>query len=398
MVYIYIYVYIYEHKYHSHSGQALYLVHIISYNRVPIRSIMDSDGEQLISVVKWGSINGQSVEKYTLKNKLGQEVDIVTYGATITSIRTPDKHGKIADIVLGFDNVEDYSSTTYNPYFGATIGRVTNRIKNGEFILNGKKYHLAKNVGQNTLHGGFKGWNSKIWNAAIQCNQLVLSLLSEDGDEGFPGDAIASVIFQLTTDGELRIEMKVFVTKATPINLTNHSYFNLAGHDGNARELYKHQFTLNADCWTVTDAESIPTGEIRSVLDTVMDLRNSITLGDVIDKVPGGGYDHNFCLKLNDTTNETNLVARVLHPTTGRYLQVFSNQPGVQFYTANFLPERDSVSIQGKNGTAYFKHGAFCLETQNYPDAVNHENFPNSILEPGQVYYHIVIYKFGVVA
>ncbi|XP_043595614.1 galactose mutarotase-like isoform X1 [Bombus pyrosoma] len=362
------------------------------------KSIMDSNGEQLISCTKWGSVDGRSIEKYTLKNNAGQEVDIVTYGATITSIRTPDKDGRIADIVLGFDKVEDYSSTVYKPYFGATIGRVANRIKNGEFTLNGKKYHLAKNAGQNSLHGGIKGWSSKIWNAAIQRNKLVLSLLSEDGDEGYPGDAVASVTFQLTIDGELRIEMKVFVTKATPINLTNHSYFNLAGHDGNASELYKHRFTLNADHWTVTDTESIPTGEIRSVLGTVMDLRNSTILGDVIDKVPGGGYDYNFCLRVNDTANERNVVANVLHPNSGRYLQVFSNQPGVQFYTANFLPERETPGIKGKNGTTYFKHGAFCLETQNYPDAVNQENFPNSILEPGQLYRHTVIYKFGVVA
>ncbi|XP_076753985.1 galactose mutarotase [Xylocopa sonorina] len=361
-------------------------------------SIMDSNGKELISVTAWGSINGQSVEKYTLRNNAGQEVDIVTYGATITSIRTPDKQGNIADVVLGYDCIEDYLSNE-NPYFGATIGRVANRIKKGEFILNGKKYHVSKNAGKNTLHGGFKGWNSKIWNADIQSDQLVLSLLSEDGDEGFPGAAIASVIFQLTTHGELSIGMKVFVTNATPINLTNHSYFNLAGHNGTACELFRHMFTLNADHWTVTDSESIPTGEIRSVDGTVMDLRNSTTLGDVINKVPGGrGYDHNFCLTTtNNTKDEINLVAKVLHPTSGRYVEVFSNQPGVQFYTANFFPEHGSVGIHGKNGCRYFKHAAFCLETQNYPDAVNHRNFPNSILEPGKVYQHTVIYKFGVI-
>ncbi|CAK9832034.1 Galactose mutarotase [Anthophora retusa] len=361
------------------------------------RPIMDVKGEELITVAKWGSIGERSIEKYTLKNKAGQEVDIITYGATITSIRTPDKQGNIADVVLGFDNVEGYL-TTDNPYFGATIGRVANRIKNAEFTLNGEKYYLTKNLGENTLHGGSKGWSSKVWNATVKTNQLVLSLLSKDGDEGFPGDAIASVIFQLTIDGELRIEMKVFVTKATPINLTNHSYFNLAGHNGNATELYKHRFMLNADRWTVTDTKSIPTGEIRSVVDTVMDLRNLTTLGDVIDKVPGGGYDYNFCLTMNDTANEKNLVAQVLHPPSGRYLEVFSNQPGVQFYTANFLPENGNRGIRGKNGNAYFKHAAFCLETQNYPDAVHHENFPNCILHPGEIYHHIVTYKFGIVA
>ncbi|XP_053971477.1 galactose mutarotase-like isoform X1 [Hylaeus volcanicus] len=357
-------------------------------------SFMDSSCEKLITVTEWGSIDGVTIKKYTLKNDAGQEVDVVTYGATITSIRTPDKQGRITDIVLGFDNVEEYSSST-NPYFGATVGRVANRIGKAAFTLNGKKYSLAKNAGENTLHGGFNGWSSKIWNSTIENNSLVLSLISEDGDEGFPGVAAASVSFKLTADGELRIDMKVVVTKPTPINLTNHSYFNLAGHESNATELYKHKITLNADRWTVTDTESIPTGEIRSVENTVMDLRNLTTLGDVIDKVPGGGYDYNFCLP-TETANEKQFVARVVHPTSGRYLEVYSNQPGVQFYTANFLPERDGIGIQGKNGTKYFKHGALCLETQNYPDAVNHENFPNSIVEPGQTYHHIVIYKLGI--
>ncbi|XP_054002297.1 galactose mutarotase-like isoform X2 [Hylaeus anthracinus] len=381
------------------NSQLIVSLPIRPYAHFPLRiqlklSFMDSSCEKLITVTEWGSIDGVTIKKYTLKNDAGQEVDVVTYGATITSIRTPDKQGRITDIVLGFDNVEEYSSST-NPYFGATVGRVANRIGKAAFTLNGKKYSLAKNAGENTLHGGFNGWSSKIWNSTIENNSLVLSLISEDGDEGFPGVATASVSFKLTADGELRIDMKVVVTKPTPINLTNHSYFNLAGHESNATELYKHKITLNADRWTVTDTESIPTGEIRSVENTVMDLRNLTTLGDVIDKVPGGGYDYNFCLP-TETANEKQFVARVVHPTSGRYLEVYSNQPGVQFYTANFLPERDGIGIQGKNGTKYFKHGALCLETQNYPDAVNHENFPNSIVEPGQTYHHIVIYKLGI--
>ncbi|KZC08668.1 PREDICTED: aldose 1-epimerase-like isoform X2 [Dufourea novaeangliae] len=355
---------------------------------------MDSNGTQLVTVVQWGSINGQSIEKYTLRNKAGQEVDIITYGAAITSVRTPDKQGNTADVVLGFDNVEGYKSAS-NPYFGATIGRVANRIGKAEFTLDGKKYCLGKNVGGNSLHGGFKGWSSKIWNARIRNEWLVLSLLSEDGDEGYPGAAIVSASFKLTSDGELHIDMKVFVTKPSPINLTNHSYFNLAGHETNATELYKHEFVLNADRWTVTDAESIPTGEIRLVKDSIMDLRNTTSLKDVIDKVPGGGFDHNFCLTMNNSENENKFVARVLHPPSGRYLEVYSNQPGVQFYTSNFFPVQGGTGIRGKNGAEYFKHGAFCLETQNYPDAVNHKNFPNPILEPGEIYCHTVIYKFG---
>lgn len=373
------------------------------YSRNPLllfasyRLIMQVSSETSIAAEKWGYIDGRTIEKYTLKNKSGQEVDIITYGATITSVRTPDKYANIADVVLGFDNVEGYASKN-NPYFGATVGRVANRIGGAEFLLNGRAYRLAKNAGRNSLHGGFKGWSSKIWNATIQDDRLVLSLLSEDGDEGYPGAAIASVTFQLTADGELCIEMKVFVTKSTPVNLTNHSYFNLAGHNTNSSELYKHRFMLNADRWTVTDAESVPTGEVQPVDNTPMDLRNSTTLQDVINKLPTGGYDYNFCVTINDTSNQRNLVAKVLHPSSGRYLEVFSNQPGVQFYTANFLPEPGTEGIRGKNSTTYFKHGAFCLETQNYPDAVHHENFPNSILEPGQIYHHTVTYKFGVLA
>ncbi|XP_076646195.1 galactose mutarotase isoform X1 [Halictus rubicundus] len=351
--------------------------------------------EQSIKVTKWGSVDGQTVEKYTLQNKAGQEVDIITYGATITSIRTPDKQGNIADIVLGFDNIEGYLSSS-NPYFGATVGRVANRIGKAQFTLNGKTYHLPKNVGENTLHGGFKGWSKKVWNATIHNNTLVLSLLSEDGDEGFPGAAIASATFWLTEDGELHLDMNVVTTKPTPINLTNHSYFNLAGHKTNAPALYEHVIAVNADRWTVTDKNSIPTGEIRPVKNSIMDLRNSTKLGDVINKVPGGGYDYNFCLIESDSADKNKLVGKVVHPASGRYLEVHSNQPGVQLYTANSLPAQGSTPIHGKDGAEYFKHGALCLETQNYPDAVNHENFPNSILQPGDVYRHTVMYKFGV--
>lgn len=350
-----------------------------------------------IKVVEWGAVDGRIVHKYTLTDVANQEVDVITYGATITSIRVLDKHGKIADVVLGYDSIEGYLSSE-NPYFGATIGRVANRVGNAEFTLNGKKYRLAKNQGKDSLHGGYKGWSSKIWNANIDGNRLVMSLLSEDNDEGYPGDAIASVTFSFNEKGKLVIEMKVFVSQATPINLTNHSYFNLAGHDGNATEIYTHRITLNADRWTVTDAGSIPTGELRSVANTLMDLRQPTCLGDVINKVSvlTGGYDHNFCLPNLPSGSATEFVAKVEHSASGRYLEVYSNQPGVQFYTANFLPDATSPipGIRGKAGKEYFKHGAFCLETQNYPDAINHPNFPDSVIKPGQLYEHVVIYKF----
>ncbi|KAF7390192.1 hypothetical protein HZH68_012049 [Vespula germanica] len=350
----------------------------------------------LITAQNWGSINGRVIEQYTLKNEAGQEVDIITYGATITNIRIPDKRGNIDDILLGFDNISGYLSSD-NPYFGATVGRVANRIAKGRFVIDGQKYQVSRNIGENSLHGGTKGWSFKVWNATIENDSVVMTLLSEDGDEGFPGAVIASATFRLSNDGELCIEMKSFTSKPTPINLTNHAYFNLAGHGTNAEELYKHRIVLNADRWTVTDSDSIPTGEIRSVKDSIMDLRKPTVLGDVIDKVPGGGYDYNFCLPdKSSKVNKNRFVAEVEHVGSGRYMTVHSNQPGVQLYTANFLPATNATGILGKDGKHYFRHGALCLETQNYPDAVNHANFPNSILRPGQLYLHTVCYKFGV--
>ncbi|XP_070157639.1 galactose mutarotase isoform X1 [Polyergus mexicanus] len=359
-------------------------------------TIMAMTALRSITMIKWGSVNSQEIEKYTLTNSNNQEVDVVTYGATITAIRTPDKGGNIADVVLGFDNVEEYQSSS-NPYFGATIGRVANRIGKAMFVVDGQRYQVSRNIGENSLHGGTHGWSSKVWNASIDHDRVIMTLISPNEDEGYPGRVTACVTFRMTEDGELHIDMTAeSPEKATPINLTNHSYFNLAGHITNAEELYKHIFTLNADHWTVTDSESIPTGEIRPVENSVMDLRNATVLGDVIDKVPGGGYDCNFCLSEPHDYKKRDLVAKVLHPASGRSLEVYSNQPGVQFYTSNFLPDRNNMGILGKDGARYFKHAAFCLETQNYPDAVNHENFPNSILRPGVKYNHIVIYKFGV--
>ncbi|KAK2576665.1 hypothetical protein KPH14_005327 [Odynerus spinipes] len=345
--------------------------------------------DSTITVQDWGSANGQAVQKFTLKNEAGQEVDIITYGATITGIRTPDNHGKIEDVVLGFDDIAGYLSSD-NPYFGATVGRVANRIAKGRFTVDGVEYQVSQNIGENSLHGGTKGWSFKVWNATIENDSVVMTLLSEDGDEGYPGAVIASAAFRLLKDGELHIEMRSFTTKPTPINLTNHAYFNLAGHGTNAPELYNHSITLNADRWTVTDSNSIPTGEIRPVKDSIMDLRRPTVLGDVINKVPGGGYDYNFCLPEEcSKTNENRFVAEVVHPTSGRYMEVYSNQPGVQLYTANFLPNMsDSTGILGKSGKKYFRHGALCLETQNYPDAINHANFPDSVLRPGQLWHY----------
>ncbi|XP_012525518.1 galactose mutarotase isoform X2 [Monomorium pharaonis] len=356
---------------------------------------MAATTQNSITTTTWGSVNGQEIKKFMLRNGANQEVDVITYGATVTAIRTPDKVGNVADVVLGFDNIEGYQSPS-NPYFGATLGRVANRIGKATFVVDGVRYNVSKNIGDDSLHGGTRGWSFKVWDATIDGDRVVMTLVSPDGDEGYPGSVTATASFQLSDDGELHIEMKAKSVKATPINMANHGYFNLAGHATNAEELYKHIFMLNADRWTVTNSGSIPTGEIRSVENSIMDLRNPTKLGDVIDKVPGGGYDYNFCLPEPYDPMKISFVAKVLHPTSGRCLEVYSNQPGVQLYTSNSIPARNETGIAGKNGARYFKHAAFCLETQNYPDAVNHRNFPNSVLRPDDVYNHVVVYKFGV--
>ncbi|XP_015586419.1 aldose 1-epimerase isoform X2 [Cephus cinctus] len=358
---------------------------------------MYKDCGTVITVEPWGSVDGKEVDKYTLKNTKGVEIEVISYGATIVSVKVPGKTGTLEDVVLGFDNIEGYTSSN-NPYFGATIGRVANRIGKARFSVDGVEYNLAKTNGENTLHGGVKGWNAYVWNAKIDGESLTMTLLSKDGDEGFPGTVNASLTITLNDEGKLRITMSAVTNKATPINLTNHSYFNLAGHGSNATELYNHIFELNADRWTVTDSESIPTGEIRAVENSIMDLRKPTRLADVINNVPGGGYDYNFCLPENNGSLEERFVAKVVHPSSGRYLEVYSDQPGVQLYTSNFLPKENGSGIMGKQGKKYYRHGAFCLETQNYPDAVNHDNFPNSILRPGDTYHHVVTYKFGVQA
>lgn len=349
--------------------------------------------------------NRQIVRRYTFTNQNQLTVQIITYGGIITSIKYPDKNGAVDDIALGFDNIEGYLSKV-NPYFGALIGRCANRIAKGHFKINDRHYQLSTNKGENHLHGGIKGFDKVLWKSDLQGNKLVLSYMSQDGEEGYPGEVLVSAFYELTTDNELILEMKATSSKPTPINLTNHTYFNLAGHGAGAPALYDHLVTINADKYTDTDSNSIPTGELKNVGGTMWDFRISRRLGDSILFIPGGGYDQNMCIHKTCSEDQT-FVARVVHPKTGRGLEVYSNQPGVQFYTSNYFPTHEvweqeakkdlkDTEIKGKLGFRYYKHQAFCLETQNYPDAVNHKNFPNCIVKPGETYHHIVTYKFFV--
>ncbi|KAH8395717.1 hypothetical protein KR222_011442 [Zaprionus bogoriensis] len=339
----------------------------------------------------------ERILRYTLSNEERMSVQILTLGATISSIRVPDAQGHVEDVTLGFDDLAGYQSAQ-NPYMGATVGRVCNRIANGKFVLDGVPVEVSRNRGGFQLHGGFVGFDKAHWQVAeVLANGVKLTHINPHGHEGYPGVVTATVTFTLTEDNCLHVRMDAVTTQTTPVNLTNHSYFNLAGHKAGRVGLYEHLVEINAYGITETDSNSIPTGKIIAVDGGKFDLRSASKLGDRIKQLePALGYDDNFCVQFTPPQTITT-VAKVVHPPSGRWLEIASNQPGVQFYTSNFLPnvERGEKPVSGKEGAAYGKHGGFCLETQKFPDSVNHENFPSVILQPGEKYHHEVIYKFG---
>src|SRR5215213_2173459 len=315
---------------------------------------------------------------YTLTNSLGFEVSITNYGGAVTSLKTPDREGNFGDIVLSYDTLEDY---VRNPrYMGALIGRHANRIARGKFLLNGVEYQLPCNDGVNHLHGGFKGFDTRVWNARESGNTVHLWYLSKDSEEGYPGNLNASVDYILL-DNELHIEYYATTDRDTIVNLTNHSYFNLRG----AGTILDHELTLNAGSFTPVSDDLIPTGEIKAVAGTPMDFRKAKAIGSEIQHV---SYDHNFVL--NDWDGSLQLAARLYEPVTGRTLEILTTEPGMQFYSGNFL----DGSLIGKNGVAYEKYAGLCLEPQHFPDAPNHSNFPSTVLRPGEEYRHTSIYRF----
>ncbi len=345
----------------------------------------ETNGKQL-----YGMIGTDSVFQYTLTNKKGMTMKILDYGGTVTDIITPDKNGEPGDVILGYDSLGGFLQKD-NPYFGAIVGRYANRIANAQFSLNGKTYHLAANNDVNSLHGGWKGFDKQIWKVKSfepTGNEKSLSLeyKSKDGEEGYPGNLTADVTYTLTDNNELKISYNATTDQATPINLTNHSYFNLsAGKDSN---ILNHVLMLNADKYTEVNDKLIPTGRLPDVKGTAMDFRKAKRVGQDIDKVPGG-YDHNFVL--NRKNDSLDLAASVYDPTSGRYLEVFTTQPGIQFYTGNFLN-----GLKGRTGKIYEKHAALCLETQHFPDSPNQPSFPNTILKPGETFNQETVYKFSV--
>ena len=338
--------------------------------------------------------DGQPVDLYTLTNKAGMQATITNFGGIVVSLTAPDRNGKMDDVVLGYDQLDGY--LTNKAFFGALIGRYGNRIAHGEFKLGGTTYTVPKNDGQNSLHGGNTGFNKHLWTAkdvsGPHGQALELTYLSKDGEEGYPGNLNVKVVYTLTDTNELKIDYSATTDKETVLNLTNHSYFNLAGQ-GNG-DILEHQLTLVADRFTPVDATLIPTGELRPVKGTPFDFTKPMAIGSRINQDDeqlkfGKGYDHNWVLNSGGKGGVT-LAAEAYEPKSGRVLQILTDEPGIQFYTGNFL----DGSITGKGGKVYNHRAAFCLETQHFPDSPNHPSFPTTTLKPGQHYHTVTIFKF----
>jgi len=339
----------------------------------------------------FGTADGKPVERYTLTNANGIELKAISYGGIITSLRVPDRTGKMDDIVLGFDSLDGYLKDP--PFFGAIIGRYGNRIGKGQFTLDGKTYKLATNNGPNHLHGGNKGFDKVVWTVEpVGRNGLAFSRVSPDGEEGYPGNLQVRVTYTLTDKNELIVDYRASTDKATPVNLTQHSYFNLAGQSSG--DILGHQLTLHADRYTPVDDTLIPTGELAPVAGTPFDFRKATAIGARINNddpqlKAGKGYDHNWVL--NRTGNALQPAARVVEPSTGRTLDISTTEPGIQFYSGNFL----DGTITGKGGAVYKHRTGFCLETQHYPDSPNHPQFPTTTLRKGATYKSTTIYRFS---
>lgn len=336
--------------------------------------------------------NNKEVNIFSLQNNAGITVKIISYGGIITQLSVPDKYGNSNNIVLGFDTLEEYTNPKYIagcPYLGAIIGRYANRIANGNFLLDGKEYKLVKNDGPNHLHGGTTGFDKVLWKSEeIKITGLAglkMIYFSPDMEEGYPGNLNITVIYTLTDQNELRIEYEGTIDKSCPVSLTQHSYFNLNGLNSN---ILDHELFLNADKYTVADETLIPTGELIDVSNTPFDFRNSRKMGEQIAQLDNG-YDHNYVLNKKNEGDLT-LAARVSEPTTGRIMEMYTTEPGVQLYTGNFL----DGSFTNTGGKIINKHYGFCLEAQHYPDSPNKPQFPSVILNPGEKYYQLTVYKF----
>ncbi len=368
----------------------------IGYSCTPSNTTVDNTMTPSLSQSSFGTTpTGDSVTLYTLTNRQGVEARIMNFGGVVVSLKVPDRNDSLADVVLGFDELEPYLESA--PYFGAIVGRYGNRIANGKFTLDGTEYNLAQNNGPNHLHGGLKGFDKVLWQAkpveADSSVGLILNYRSADGEEGYPGALSVTVEYILTNNNELRIEYEATTDAPTVVNLTNHSYFNLAGQ--NQGPILDHEMMINADRFVPIDSTSIPLGPLASVEETPMDFNQPTKIGERINNdhpqlVNGTGYDH--CWVLNKSGDELSQAAVVHEPTSGRVMEVFTTEPGVQFYSGNFL----DGSLPGKEGAVYGRRTGFCLETQHFPDSPNQSDYPSTELRPGEKYQTTTVYKFSV--
>ncbi len=341
-------------------------------------------------------VDGKPVDMFTLTNGRGIEMQVISYGAIIMSLKVPDRAGKTADVVLGFDSPEGYLGPPPPPYFGALIGRYGNRIGKAQFTLDGKTYKLVANNGPNHLHGGTRGFDKVLWtakpNETPDTSSVIFTRTSPDGEEGYPGNLEVRVTYTLNTSNELAVDYHATTDKSTPVNLTQHSYFNLAGHDSG--DILGHQLMINGDRYTPVDDTLIPTGELASVEGTPFDFRTPTAIGARIEQdnpqlKNGKGYDHNWVLSRR--SDRLSLAARLTDPKSGRTLEIQTTEPGVQFYSGNFL----DGSIKGKGGHVYAKRSGLCLETQHFPDSPNKPNFPSAILRAGRPYDSRTVFTFS---
>ena len=337
-----------------------------------------------------------SIKLYTLKNESGMTVCVTNYGAIVTSMIVPDRNGKRADVALGYDRVEDYINAVDKPYFGAVVGRYGNRIAKGEFTLDGEAYSLLKNNGENHLHGGAIGFDKVVWTVDeyVEGQALTLSYLAKDKEEGYPGNLQLKITYTLTDDNSLVVDYHATTDKATPVNVTQHTYFNLKGEGQGT--ILDHQLMLNAKKFTPVDESLIPTGEMPTVAGTPFDFTTPKAIGRDIGQqneqlVFGLGYDHNWILDTDGKEGELSLAAQVHEPSSGRVMEIYTTEPGIQFYCGNFLDGR----LKGKSGKPYVHRGGFCLETQHFPDSPNQPNFPSTILKPGETYDSKTVFKFS---
>jgi aldose 1-epimerase len=347
----------------------------------------DSTKKYSFTEKPYGNTEGKEITEYTITNPSGMQASIINYGGTVTKLIVPDKKGNMGDVVLGYDSLSGYLQKE-NPYFNALIGRYGNRIAAGKFSLDGQNYTLAGNNSGNSLHGGAKGYDKVVWTAKkLTDSSVQLNYLSPDGEEGYPGNLNIQVVYTLTPDNSLKIDYTATTDKATPVNLTSHCYFNLsAGADST---ILNHQLEIAADKFTPVNAQLIPTGKIEEVKGGPMDFTTAKQIGKDIQNV-SGGYDHNWVL--NKSGNNLEKIASLYEPNSGRFMEVLTTEPGLQFYSGNFL---DGTLVNTKGGKRYPKHAALCLETQHFPDSPNQPSFPNTILKPGETYRQTTVYKFS---